>query len=142
MVAPGFPSKIKAAVVLLLALLAFSIASTQPTDAATPSQEYPVADTSSDQLSPAVGANKIVVWEDPRNGAANVYGKDLSTGVEFQVTSGATPTTKPQIAGETMVWESQYQGAINYGNYDILGTDLDTAPGAPKRESHRHDHWG
>lgn len=93
-------------------------------------QVFQITSDTSDQVSPAISGN-VVVWEDHRNGGANIYGKDLSTGVEFQITSGATPTTSPRIDGEIVVWESQYQGEINYGNYDVLGTNLDLAPGIP-----------
>jgi beta propeller repeat protein len=91
---------------------------------------FQITSNSGDQVAPAISGN-IVVWEDHRNGDADIYGKDLSTGVEFQVTSGAAPTTSPQINGETVVWESRYQGVFNHGNHDVLGTNLDTAPGTP-----------
>ena len=91
---------------------------------------FQITANTSDQVAPAISGN-VVVWEDHRNGAANIYGKDLLTGVEFEITSGATPTTSPQINGDTVVWESQYQGTINYGDHNIVGNNLDLAPGAP-----------
>ena len=89
------------------------------------------AGISADQVAPAISGS-VVVWEDNRNGKAEVWAKDLATGQEYQVAPGTTsPQTRPAVSGETIVWESQYQGEPNFGRYDLHGADVDAAPGAP-----------
>jgi beta propeller repeat protein len=89
------------------------------------------AGVSADQVAPAISGT-VVVWEDNRNGKAEVWAKDLATGKEYQVAPGtASPQTSPTVSGETIVWESQYQGDTNYGRYDIHGAEVDSAPAAP-----------
>jgi beta propeller repeat protein len=88
------------------------------------------AGTSADQVAPAISGT-VVVWEDYRNGKAEVWARDLMSGSEFRVAVSNEPQTSPAISGETIVWESQYQGQPNFGRYDVHGAEVEAAPLTP-----------
>ncbi len=88
------------------------------------------AGTSADQVSPAISGT-VVVWEDHRNGKAEVWARDLKTGNSFLVAASNEPQTSPAISGEVIVWESQYQGEPNFGRYNVYGAEVEAAPLTP-----------
>ena len=51
-----------------------------------------------------------VVWEDERNGNADIYLFDLSTGEEIQLTSDPATQADPAISGNRVVWEDFRSG--------------------------------
>ncbi len=141
MVAPGFPSKLKAIVILLLALTALSVASPRLTEAAVPSQQVPVVPTSSDKLAPVIGADKVVVWEDKRDNQSNIYGKNLATGQEFPVASGLNVKSKPVTNGKVVIWEEEVGGNsdlylyhISSGQLCAIASDPPTGPPSEQRK--------
>ena len=47
----------------------------------------------------------IVVWQDDRNGNWDIYGYNLTTRQEFQITTNLAHQTNPAISGTLAVWE-------------------------------------
>lgn len=56
-----------------------------------------------------------VVWQDSRNGNADIYMYDTSTGILTQVTTNTADQTNPKISGNIIVWED-----FRNGNWDIF----------------------
>ena len=52
---------------------------------------------------PRIDGN-IVVWDDERNGNSDIYGYDITSGTEFQITDDTAPQMVPDISGHTVVW--------------------------------------
>ena len=61
----------------------------------------------------------IVVWHDGRNNNKDIYGFNLLTGEEFQITNDKSDQMEPAIYGVIVVW---HDGRNN--NYDIYGYNL------------------
>lgn len=130
----GRGTRLRTGLVAVL-LTAFAVSSLFGTPklagAAIPSEEFVVADVSSDKLVPSI-SGKIVVWEDNRDGLQNIYGKDLSVTPhkEFLVASGINVKRKPVTNGQVVVWEEVRDGNSNIYGYRIPA-DLSAAPGQP-----------
>ncbi|MGD2250398.1 MAG: hypothetical protein PVF58_18535, partial [Candidatus Methanofastidiosia archaeon] len=62
----------------------------------------------------------IVVWQDDRNGNTDIYGYNLKTQEEFQITTDESEQSSPAIYGNFVVWQDKRNG-----NSDIYGTQLD-----------------
>lgn len=58
-----------------------------------------------------------MVWEDWRNGNADIYGYSLSTREEFRITKDQNDQVNPEIYGVIVVWEDNRNG-----NWDIYLT--------------------
>ncbi|WP_181391806.1 PKD domain-containing protein [Methanospirillum lacunae] len=71
-----------------------------------------------DQSKPDISGN-YVVWEDWRNGNADVYMYDISAEKEYQLTSDSSDQKNPKISGNIVVWEDTRNGGS-----DIYGMDL------------------
>ena len=71
-------------------------------------------------------SGSIVVWEDERSGSGkqDIWGYDLATRQQFQVTKGGDDQSEPDISGLTLVWQDESN------NGDVRGADL-VASGAP-----------
>lgn len=76
--------------------------------------EFPISGASSNKQNPAAGGN-VVVWEDDRDGVSNIYAKNLSTGQEILVATGAGAKSKPVTNGKFVAWEEKNQN----GDTDI-----------------------
>lgn len=74
-----------------------------------------------DSRKPKIYEN-IVVWVDCRNGNEDIYGYDLSTDQEFQITTNECPQHSPAIYGNIVVWKD-----IRNGNWDIYGADISSS---------------
>ena len=61
----------------------------------------------------------IVVWVDCRNGNEDIYGFNLSTKEEFQITTSQGRERSPALYNTTVVWEDNRNG-----NMDIYGCHL------------------
>lgn len=70
---------------------------------------------------PAIYGN-CIVWEDYRNGNADIYMYDLSTQKETQITTNESEQVCPDICGNRIVWTEYERG----GNDDIHMYDLST----------------
>jgi len=46
----------------------------------------------------------VVVWQDYRNGNWDIYGYDITSGTEFQITDDTAHQRYPDISGHTVVW--------------------------------------
>ena len=73
------------------------------------------------QWRPAVWDN-FVVWQDQRNGNADIYGYNVATGVEFPICTNAFNQEHPKIYQNTVVWYDWRNG-----NADVYGYNLATA---------------
>ncbi len=77
----------------------------------------PVAQSTHSERSPAVSGH-IVVWQDNRHGNWDIYGYNLITRKEFQITDNPADQTNPAISGDTVVWEDTRSGvATIYAAY-------------------------
>jgi beta propeller repeat protein len=68
--------------------------------------------------SPAISGNRIV-WEDYRNGDADIYMYDISTGIETQITNNLVDQYNPAISGSRIVWQDERNGNTDIYMYDI-----------------------
>lgn len=62
-----------------------------------------------------------VVWQDRRNGNDDIFGRDLSTGAEFEICTDGSYQYEPRVSGDVVVWEDNRNG-----EYDIFMYDLGT----------------
>ena len=84
------------------------------------------------QTDPGQADNHVlVVWEDHRNGNADIYGYDVTTSTSFTVCSNAAQQTAPRISGNWVVWQDERSG-----DWAIWGAHIDPStdtvgPAAP-----------
>jgi beta propeller repeat protein len=72
----------------------------------------------------------IVVWEDNRNGNYDIYGYNLATGQQFQVTTHEANQHSSAIYEHIVVWQD-----IRNGNYDIYGCTITALVTTPEPNS-------
>jgi beta propeller repeat protein len=63
----------------------------------------------------------VVVWQDARNGNADIYAYDLDTRAETRLTTDPADQTSPKVEGNLVVWQDARNGA---DNADIYAYDL------------------
>ena len=73
--------------------------------------ELAIAASEAEQTNPDIDRN-IVVWQDNRNGDWDIYGYNLTTRREFQITDNPHDQTNPAISGNTVVWEDSRDGNL------------------------------
>jgi beta propeller repeat protein len=74
------------------------------------------------QLNPAVDGN-LVVWEDYRNGNADIYGSYVTNGVpspNFVICNAASAQNYPAVYGDTVVWVDSRNGDSDIYGYNIV----------------------
>ncbi len=99
---------------------------------------FPIATGGAMAAHPAVSGD-TVVWFDDRNGNWDIYGKDLTTGLEFPVsTASGDQWSELAIDGDYVVWEDRRDagGSDIYAHNLATGAetvvaDLDTDASAP-----------
>ncbi len=62
----------------------------------------------------------LVVWEDHRNGDADIDGYDMTTGKTLAICTNAAEQVAPRISGDWVVWQDDRSG-----NWDIYGATID-----------------
>ena len=62
----------------------------------------------------------LVVWEDHRNGDADIDGYDMTTGKALAICTDAGEQAAPRISGDWVVWQDDRNG-----NWDIYGATID-----------------
>jgi beta propeller repeat protein len=87
---------------------------------------FPIATGDSSQTNPAIDGN-LIVWqawglptEDDRAGNWDIFGYNLTTRHEFQITNNPHDQTNPAISGTTVVWQDSRDG-----NSQIYAVTLD-----------------
>ncbi|OHB73547.1 MAG: hypothetical protein A2Z25_12460 [Planctomycetes bacterium RBG_16_55_9] len=71
--------------------------------------EFAVAATGASQTDPDIDEN-IVVWQDNRHGNWDIFGYNLTTRREFQITDDRNDQTRPAISGNVVVWQDNRDG--------------------------------
>jgi beta propeller repeat protein len=95
---------------LVLALLVSLLLGVRPAEATVPAKEFPVSTSHQDEWSAAISA-KTVVWQDGRNGDADIYARNIGTdGAEFPVVTGTGDQVEPDVDGDIVVWEDWRNG--------------------------------
>ena len=94
--------------------------------------ESPVAQIAeSHQRAPAI-SDAWIVWEDERNGAADIYGINRGGGSDFSICSDASVGETPAVSGDIVVWvDWRNADSGNPDNADIYGYDLDSSTEFP-----------
>jgi len=80
--------------------------------------EVPICTAPNDQWFPAIYGDKIV-WEDFRNGNADIYMYDLSTGKERAICTDPNDQEYPAIYGDKIVWEDWHNWKLDIYMYDF-----------------------
>lgn len=83
------------------------------------SHDIPITSNPGDQYSPALYGD-TVVWEDTRNGNSDIYGYNLSAGLEFQITTAPGAQRNPAICGNYVVREDRRSGTNALYGYDLV----------------------
>ena len=84
--------------------------------------EFPVSQAASFQTNPDVGDN-LIVWQDYRNGEDwDIYGYNLTTGQEFQITDNDADQINPAVSGNLVVWQDNRDGYPDI--YNIYAVEL------------------
>ncbi|HEY69384.1 MAG TPA: sortase [Anaerolineae bacterium] len=65
--------------------------------------------------------DRYVVWQDQRNGNADIYGYDLSTSTEFPISTNFFNQEHPTIYGDTVVWYDWRNGNADIYGYSLSG---------------------
>jgi beta propeller repeat protein len=55
-------------------------------------------------------SGEVVVWEDYRNGNADIYGFNVTTGQTLAIATGASKQSEPDIDGNWVVWVDETNG--------------------------------
>ena len=82
--------------------------------------EFQITTDANTQWRPAIDRD-YVVWQDQRNGNADIYGYNLATDTEFPICTDAFNQEHPIISGDIVVWYDWRNG-----NADIYGYNLQT----------------
>jgi len=70
----------------------------------------PLTNDAAVQARPRVSTD-VIVWEDYRNGNADVYGYRLSTGQQLTIATGASKQSQPDVDGDWVVWVDDAGGS-------------------------------
>ena len=62
-----------------------------------------------------------IVWSDDRNGNSDVFGYQISTGIEFAISTAAGDQLFPKVSGDYVVWQDSRNG-----NADIFAYQFST----------------
>jgi TolB protein len=83
-------------------------------------EEFVACNASGNQITPHISGD-IVVWEDDRNGNADIYGYNLSDSSEIAICTNISDQSKPDVDHESdaVVWQDNRNG-----NYDIYGYNI------------------
>ena len=88
---------------------------------------FPVSQLTSSEEKPDISGH-IVVWQDNRNGNWDIYGYNLVTKKEFQITADSADQTNPVISGSLVVWEDARFGVSNIYAVYLDAVDMADCP--------------
>ena len=71
--------------------------------------EFAISRCNSSQTNPDIDGH-IVVWQDYRNDNWDIFGYNLTTQKEFQITDNPADQTAPAISGNIVVWQDNRSG--------------------------------
>jgi beta propeller repeat protein len=86
-----------------------------------------VANSTSSEAAPDLSGH-IVVWQDNRHGNWDIYGYNLTTRKEFQITADPADQTNPAISGDTVVWEDMRSGVATIYAVYLNPADIAASP--------------
>lgn len=81
----------------------------------------PVCTNPSEQKDPDISGD-LVVWEDHRNGNADIYMKNIKTGQEYAVCTESHIQTNPKISGNHVIWQDNRNPLVAIYAKDIVYT--------------------
>ncbi len=85
--------------------------------------KFPVCLDDSLQQNPDVGDN-LIVWEDYRNDNWDIYGYNLTTKQEFQITTDGADQRYPAVSGDLVVWQDFRDGSWNIYAAYLFGAEV------------------
>jgi len=71
--------------------------------------EFAIATGESSQTNPAIDGH-LIIWQDDRAGNWDIFGYNLTTRRQFQITDDAGDQTDPAISANTVVWQDSRDG--------------------------------
>ncbi len=81
-------------------------------------EELQITKSDKDQESPAISGDNIV-WEDYRNGDADIYLYNLKNKKEIRITINGSDQGSPAISGDNIVWEDYRNGDADIYFYNL-----------------------
>ena len=112
--------------VLSTTIVAIGCGKNEPIATPYVSEEFVVCNASGNQAGPRISGD-IIVWADYRDGAADIYGYNLSDRNEFPICTNSSSQDGPDIDGDIVAWWDARN--VDYGsnwNSDIYGYNLST----------------
>jgi len=86
--------------------------------------EFPVSQAPLLQSNPDVGDN-LIVWQDYRNDNDwDIYGYNLTTGREFQITDDDADQINPAVSGNLVVWQDYRDGYPQVYAAELAGIEV------------------
>jgi len=65
-----------------------------------------------------------IVWEDARNGSADIFGYNIASGSEVSICTATGGQSNPRISGNLVAWNDSRNAGGQPGNVDIYAYDL------------------
>ncbi len=86
--------------------------------------EFPISQAPLLQSNPDVGDN-LIVWQDYRNDNDwDIYGYNLTTGREFQITDDDADQIDPAVSGNLVVWQDYRDGRPQVYAVELAGPEV------------------
>ena len=96
--------------------------------------EFPICTADGLQRDPDI-ADNIIVWQDHRNDSWDIYGYNLTTGQEFQITDHPADQTNPAVSGNLVVWQDLREGYWSIYAAEFYGTEFTRCQNKPAADA-------